>query len=47
MTIDPGEHDRYKESITDPQSGEVVHRWDKALSRHQNRGCAKKKRSTE
>lgn len=39
-TIDR-DNDQYKETIVDPESGEVVHHCEESLSRHRGRGSAK------
>jgi hypothetical protein len=36
-------NDRYRKTIKDPQSGEVVHHCDEKLSDHQGHGSAKKR----
>jgi hypothetical protein len=36
--------DRYVETVTDPETGEVIHQCDEPLSQHQGHGSAKKRR---
>ena len=38
------EKDNYKEVITDPETGQVVHRCEEPLSKHVGHGSAKKKK---
>jgi hypothetical protein len=38
--------DRYKEVITDPETGGVVHHCDEPLSQHRGHGSAKKKKKS-
>lgn len=42
MTVDR-ENDRYKELITHPETGEVIHHCEEPLSEHRGHGSAKKK----
>ena len=42
MTVNR-EKDQYKEVVTDPQTGEVIHHCEEPLSKHQYHGSAKKK----
>ncbi len=42
-TIDR-ERDWYSETVTDPETGEIVHRCEEPLSKHRGRGSAAKKR---
>jgi hypothetical protein len=37
------DNDRYKEEITDPSTGEIIHRCEESLSKHQGHGSAKNK----
>jgi len=39
------ENDYYKEVITDPTTGEIIHHCEEPLSKHQGHGSAKKKRT--
>jgi len=41
------DNDSYKEIVTDPTTGEVMHRCEEALSDHQDHGSAKKKRDND
>jgi hypothetical protein len=36
-------NDRYRETITDPKNGQVIHHCDEKLSEHQGHGSAKKR----
>ncbi len=36
------DNDKYKESVIDPSTGEIVHHCEEALSQHINHGTAKK-----
>lgn len=36
------EKDKYKEVVTDPETGKVIHRCDEPLSKHTGHGAAKK-----
>ena len=36
--------DHYKEVVTDPDTGSVVHQCDEPLSQHRGHGSAKKKK---
>lgn len=38
------EKDKYKEVVTDPETGKVIHRREEALSKHVGHGNAKKKK---
>jgi hypothetical protein len=42
MTVDR-ENDRYKEIITNPETGKVIHHCEEPLSSHRGHGSAKKK----
>jgi hypothetical protein len=37
------EKDHYKEVVTDPQTGQVIHHCDEPLSKHTGHGSAKKR----
>ena len=37
------ENDRYKETVINPETGEIVHFCEESLSQHQGHGSAKKK----
>jgi DNA-directed RNA polymerase subunit RPC12/RpoP len=39
------ENNHYKEVITDPETGEVIHQCEEPLTKHQGHGSAKKKKS--
>ena len=41
------ENDSYKETVTDPTTGEIVHHCDEPLSKHTGHGDAKRKKSTK
>ncbi len=38
------ENDRYKETVTDPATGEIIHQCQESLSQHQGHGSARKKK---
>ncbi len=38
------ERDRYREVVTDPESGKVIHRCEEPLSQHSGHGAAKTRR---
>ena len=42
--IDRG-NDSYSELVTDPHTGEVIHRCQEPLSKHQGRGTARRKKT--
>ena len=44
MVVDR-ENDKYKELVTNPETGEVIHHCDEPLSQHRGHGAARKKRS--
>ncbi len=37
------EKDQYKEKVTNPQTGEIVHRCEELLSEHRGHGSARKR----
>ena len=39
------ENDKYKEIVTDPKTGEIIHHCEEPLSQHQGHGSAKKRSS--
>ncbi len=39
-------NDRYTETVTDPDTGEIIHHTDEPLTEHRGRGSAKKKKDT-
>jgi|SRR4030042_4570078 predicted RNA-binding Zn-ribbon protein involved in translation (DUF1610 family) len=41
------DNDSYKEIVSDPTTGEVIHRCEERLSDHQGHGSAKKKRDND